>query len=88
MHLRTPSAYLAEGHKTFLFSHTMPDGSAGYVYLMCSGPREMAMKASMQRGEIPDYATVIACGRGQPDERMRFNMERYYGHIHELLEAA
>lgn len=75
-------------NQTYLFPYTMPDGFDGYIYLMCSGRRERDLSAAIKSGTIPDYARVIACGKGMPDERLRFNMERYYGHIHERVEAA
>lgn len=79
---------LAAGNQAYLFPFVMPDGKTGYVYLMCEATKEAALTHSIRSGSIPDYATVIACGRGQPDERLRFNMERYYGCIHEELAAA
>ncbi len=75
-------------NRTYLFPYTMPDGAEGYVYLMCSRQYEQALSLAIEKGEIPDFARVISCGKGAPDERLRFNMERYYGHIHEHLEAA
>ncbi len=78
----------AAGNQAYLFPFVMPDGKSGYVYLMCAASHEAELASSIRSGNIPDYATVIACGRGQPDERLRHNMERYYGCIHEQLAAA
>lgn len=75
-------------NRTYLFPYTMPHGGEGYVYVMCPKHHERELGKTLMRGEIPDYARVIACGNGAPDERLRFNMERYYGHIHEHVAAA
>lgn len=78
----------ASANQTYLFPHVMPDGEKGYLYLMCPIRLERELTRCLRLGEIPEFARVIACGRGEPDERLRFNMERYYGHIHDALEAA
>lgn len=78
----------ATANHTYLFPYTMPDGSAGYVYLMCARRLEHDLHYAIRSGTIPTFARVITCGRGEPDERLRFNMERYYGHIHEHMIAA
>lgn len=79
---------IAAGNQAYLFPFVMPDGNGGYVYLMCDARFEAELSRNIRSGSIPDFATVIACGRGQPDERLRYNMERYYGCIHEQLAAA
>lgn len=75
------------GLKNYLFPFTMPDGTPGHVYLMCPCVHEQELRLTLQKGEIPEFATVLACGHGQPDERLRHHLERYYGHIYEQ-EAA
>ncbi len=86
--LRTATTGGLTANHTYLFPYTMPDGGEGYIYLMCPSMREKELSDSIQSGAIPNFARVIACGKGAPDERLRFNMERYYGYIHELIAAA
>lgn len=72
----------ADTIRVYLFPYTLPDGADGHLYLICSPKREQELEKAIAEGKIPAFAQVIACGKGEPDERMRFNIERYYGQIY------
>lgn len=74
--------------KAYYFPFPMPDQSSGFVYLLCPPEREEELHRCIRQAEIPTFATVIVCGQGKPDERLCFNMERYYGLTIREQEAA
>lgn len=72
----------------YFFRMTFEDGERGYVYLLCKGSLQKDLFASIRRNIVPPYAVVIALGKGEPDEKTRFHMERFYGFSHEATEES
>lgn len=73
--------------KSYFFRLKTPQGTDGYVYLLCSASLQTELYLSMRKNKIPAFAVVAAAGEGEPDEQTRFNMERYYGFKHEVEKA-
>lgn len=67
----------------YFFRMQFGDGEHGYVYLLCKASLQKELYLSIRQHIIPPYAVVIALGKGEPDERTRFHMERFYGFVNE-----
>ncbi len=67
----------------YFFRLRFDDGEMGYVYLLCKSSLQKDLYISMRGNVIPPYAVVIAMGKGEPEEKTRFDMERFYGFSHE-----
>lgn len=69
----------APGMEAFLHETRREDGQAGYMYLLVHGERKQEIIRELAAGRLPQDVVVLEAGLGRPDERVRHEMELYYG---------
>jgi hypothetical protein len=65
--------------RPYLFRSRLPEDAVGYVYILCARDKEDRLFDAIRNHELPNFAVVVAAVTGEPNDQMRYNMERFYG---------
>lgn len=79
MSVRNSLRLRAPGMEAFFYATTRQDGERGYMYLLAPSERKHSIMDELTDGRLPPDVIVLEAGLGEPEARIRYEMELYYG---------
>lgn len=79
MALRNTLRLRAPGMEAYFHRTQRDDGELGFMYLLAPSERKHEISRELTEGRLPADVIVLEAGIGEPDARVRYEMELYYG---------